>query len=255
MSSEKNSTDIQSDAEKDPGLSRLYRESSREVTPEKLDEDIMQYARKNLRTRRPSASPFSSNWTIPVSLAAVLLISVALVPILRQELQSPRQTRKDELRIPVTRPATPEKKLSESAPAQEKLSVNRDRAETATETARAKSAMPMKRQITPPAPATLSAPEATEQSLAATIRKEKQATSGFADTTGTSLSSDASSGSTVSPFDPKDPLAWLKHIQQLLEENKTAEARTSYQAFVRQYPKYPAERVLGKKMEVLGGQE
>ena len=91
--------------------------------------------------------------------------------------------------------------------------------------------------------------------MTATTRKEKQAPSGFADTAGTSLSAEAGSGSTVSPFDPKDPLAWLKHIQQLLEENKTAEARTSYQSFVRQYPKYPVERVLGKKMEMLGGQE
>lgn len=71
-------------------ISDQYRSTVTETPPRHLDRAVLSAARKALRARKPVAfSPFASDWHIPVSLAAVLVLSVALVVILREESELP----------------------------------------------------------------------------------------------------------------------------------------------------------------------
>ncbi len=65
-------------------LSSLYREASNDVVPAHMDEVVLRLAREDVnQSRRKVLSPFSGNWKVPASLAAVLVLSVTV--ILRME--------------------------------------------------------------------------------------------------------------------------------------------------------------------------
>lgn len=67
-------------------LSRLYAEEGKDTVPEYLDEAILAAAKMEVGTGpKPSLAPFSSSWQIPMSLAAVLVLSVGLVLTLYDE--------------------------------------------------------------------------------------------------------------------------------------------------------------------------
>lgn len=259
MSTDNKSSDRHTEQERDPGLSRLYQESSQETPPDRLDRDILHYARNNLRKRhRLPVSPFTSNWTIPVSLAAVLLISIALVPIIRQEMQSPRQKFKDEHGIAATRteeqrriPEVAEGKKENAAPLQDSSATDTRLTDLGKSPARAKSTAPMSREplMPEPSPALTGAPPSP-----ASIQ-EKSTAAEASGTTSAGVQSDSTARLANSGFNRDDPESWLIHIQKLLRENKTAEAKSSYQSFIQRYPQYPGERVLGEKLELLTGSQ
>jgi len=71
-------------------LSRRYRETSQMQPPKHLDEKILTASRKAVDAKpRLAYSPFSSTWTVPVSLAAVLVLSVGLVISIQDETGQP----------------------------------------------------------------------------------------------------------------------------------------------------------------------
>jgi len=72
--------------DRDPALERLYRAASTEEPPEHLDAAILAAARREAGSRpRLAGSPFSTAWAVPVSLAAVVVLSVSLVVVMRDE--------------------------------------------------------------------------------------------------------------------------------------------------------------------------
>jgi hypothetical protein len=67
-------------------VSRVYRRAENEIPPARLDAAVLHAARAAVASRRPLArSPFSSAWAVPVSVAAVLMLSVALVVFMSHE--------------------------------------------------------------------------------------------------------------------------------------------------------------------------
>lgn len=71
-------------------LSRRYHETSQAQPPKHLDEKILAASRKAVDAKpRLAYSPFSSTWTVPVSLAAVLVLSVGLVVSIQDESGQP----------------------------------------------------------------------------------------------------------------------------------------------------------------------
>ena len=67
---------------RDEELSRIYRQGAREESPVALDEAILAASRRAVRSRpRPASGPFSGRWTVAVSLAAMLVLSVGLVTV------------------------------------------------------------------------------------------------------------------------------------------------------------------------------
>ena len=72
-------------AERDPGLDRLYRAAGREEPPTHLDAAILAAARREVGARPRPLSSTLRRWRVPVSIAAVLVLSVSLVTLVREE--------------------------------------------------------------------------------------------------------------------------------------------------------------------------
>jgi hypothetical protein len=73
------------DAERDPRLDRLYHEASREEPPAHLDAAILAAAHREAGARPRPLSARLHAWRVPVSIAAVVVLSVSLVTLVREE--------------------------------------------------------------------------------------------------------------------------------------------------------------------------
>lgn len=70
----------------DPGLARLYREAAREEPPAHLDAAILAAARRDTDARPwATGSAWLRSWRLPVSIAAVVALSVSLVTLMIDE--------------------------------------------------------------------------------------------------------------------------------------------------------------------------
>jgi hypothetical protein len=75
---------VNNDSERDPGLDRLYGAAPRAEPPARLDAAIQAAARREVGARpRPLAS--LRRWRVPVSIAAVLVLSASLVMLMKEE--------------------------------------------------------------------------------------------------------------------------------------------------------------------------
>jgi len=69
----------------DKKLSALYGKFSTELPSRKVDDAILSAAHQNIKSakrKKVSTSPFSSNWVVPLSLAATVVLSVSIVLII-----------------------------------------------------------------------------------------------------------------------------------------------------------------------------
>ncbi|HEX20500.1 MAG TPA: hypothetical protein ENG78_06760 [Acidiferrobacteraceae bacterium] len=67
-------------------LSRLYRDAAQLRPSPEVDDAILAEARRALKPRAQAiSSPFASNWTVPLSLAAILVLSVGVVLFVTDE--------------------------------------------------------------------------------------------------------------------------------------------------------------------------
>lgn len=72
-------------AERDPALDRLYRAGTREEPPAHLDAAILAAARREVGARPRSLSARLRAWRVPVSIAALVVLSVSLVTLVQEE--------------------------------------------------------------------------------------------------------------------------------------------------------------------------
>ena len=72
-------------AERDSGLDRLYRATGREEPPARLDAAILAAAHREVGARPRSRPHAPRRWQVPVSIAAVVVLSVSLVTVVREE--------------------------------------------------------------------------------------------------------------------------------------------------------------------------
>jgi hypothetical protein len=82
---ERNAANAHGDAERDPQLDRLYREAAREAPPAHLDAPILAAARREVGAGPRSLTSTLRRWHVPVSIAAVVIVSVSLVILVREE--------------------------------------------------------------------------------------------------------------------------------------------------------------------------
>ena len=74
------------DSERDARLTALYRAAPPDGPPAALDAAIMAAARREVGARpRPAGFAFASSWRTSLSIAAVLVLSVSLVTLMREE--------------------------------------------------------------------------------------------------------------------------------------------------------------------------
>ncbi len=86
MSDQKQDQEFQDYLNGNSEMSRAYRKASGGKTPQHLDDYILAAARKSVGARpRLAYSPFSKAWQVPVSVAAVLVLSVGLVFTLQEQ--------------------------------------------------------------------------------------------------------------------------------------------------------------------------
>ena len=72
--------------ERDARLAALYRAAAREEPPPALDDAIRAAARRAVGSRpQRMGSPFIHAWRVPLSIAAVMVLTVSLVTIMREE--------------------------------------------------------------------------------------------------------------------------------------------------------------------------
>ena len=74
------------DHERDPGLTAIYRVTPPDGPPAALDAAILAAARREVAARpRPAGFSFMRSWRLPLSIAAVMVLSVSLVTLMREE--------------------------------------------------------------------------------------------------------------------------------------------------------------------------
>lgn len=71
--------------DRDPELERLYSRMSREEPRGELDQAIRAAARREVQARPQALGARLRRWTLPVSLAAVVVLSVSIVTLIRDE--------------------------------------------------------------------------------------------------------------------------------------------------------------------------
>lgn len=210
--------------EGDSQLSRLYRRHADELPDPGLDARIRARARDAL-SRKAARSPFAGHWVVPVSLAAVVVLSVSVVlllphpgspPTIAPEPAAP-SARQPPAETPRARPrGTLEEEAGRQAGAD-----SLKRAESAERRAQPQAARKGVQKAAP-------APAGGSGAAVAPA-----APSGMAAGSGTgaaSWPSEAVRG---------DPQAWLRHIENLLGAGDEQDARANLRAFRARYPDHP----------------
>jgi len=82
---ERNGSGAGGGADRDPRLDRVYRAGEREEPPAHLDAAILAAARREVGAGPRAASARLRAWRVPVSIAAVVVLSVSVVTLVREE--------------------------------------------------------------------------------------------------------------------------------------------------------------------------
>ncbi len=237
-----------------PEVSERYRAGAQDEPPAKLDAVILAAARREVEQPRPRR-----NWQMPASIAAMLVIGVSLVLIVRD----------NEPPLPsLERPAADEAKLAKSTPAQlamktqpkpradfhredrpsRERSVRPDREPVARDEAAAVQGNAASGAAAQPAPAPAalamanpSKPAEQEQARIAESsdlpsHKKSAAVADAAPETRASAGALRKQEFAAPPAQPQD---WLRKIDDLLRDGKEADAREQLLNFRKQFPQYP----------------
>lgn len=234
------------------GVSGEYHRQSQERSPDHLDRAILQASRDAVRRKTRVFGPFGGNWMVPVSLAAVLIITVTVVPLMQETLRTPEpvptnapeisqagKNAASETGLPKSTNRAAEKPASAPAPV-----MKQKQAATAArrQEEQKKSLQAYRDESTKLERKTLSAPGVAEQTDS---MKEKHTAIAPKDRamSGASLTAPAKAIS-VKPAEE-----WLKEIRKLLDDNRQKEAEESLREFRKHYPDYPVEKILGPEYQ------
>ena len=203
--------------ERDPLVSRRYRELGSEEPPPTLDEQIL------ARSRRPR----SFQWHGPVAAAAVIVLAVA-VTVHVERAQPPAETTP-----PASAPPEAAKALKEEAPAE---SGAREEARSRRDAAR---------EAAPQAP-----PAAVQESPAqrALEAQRAPAAGAAADSAARPMESKLAK-SRVAELAEQAPERWLEGIVELRAQGRHAEADESFKRFRERYPDYAIPEETKAKIE------
>jgi hypothetical protein len=252
------------DMEHDPQLSALYRAGADAAPPAHLDDAIRAAARREVAAgpRRSGAR----RWAVPVSLAAVLVLSVSVVTMMREqgadrpesmippspEIPAPAaeravppaatvpeaMPRRRVATPPVVAQADPPAKAEVSAPAPEVTGrvaeAERGAADSrakamAAESSRAEDAPAARREYAAPQPMLRSAPAPMADAGSAGASAAKPAAPA-------ALSAAPAQNALWQDLVPEPPEKWLQRIAELRRAGKTADADTLTTEFRRRFP-------------------
>lgn len=268
-------------AGKDP-LSSIYAQGAQPEPSEGADKRILEAARQSVGKKGAGLGPFSGSWFVPAALAATLVLTVGIVVTLEDEVNpvryQPNQYRANE---PQPAPAASERKRQESEslgvtratdkkPAKKMKSdaLKEERASDEVEKQQAPALLLERNAVTTPAPAATPTPATetapavtqeaapTEQAPAESPSAEPAEAADVMRTAPAGLSEEPAAGfrgpelktnDAAEPEGPATPERWLRSIRELIEQNRTEEARQQLADFRRIYPDYD----LGEEFQAL----
>ena len=225
--------------EGDTELSRLYRVSAKDLPSQALDAAVLERARDAVRARR-ATGPFAANWSVPLSLAAVIVVSVTVVVLMPPEDRSLPPV--ESAPAPVEAPAL--ESHADDAGDAERLDHARDES-TASEASvvepasvdevrELKKVTSEERLDEDRAGAQLEQDPtqgAGEGGQTSAVSKQVGATTGAGETMNA-----VSSSQTESDTRPSSAEEWLELIEELVDHGRVEEARVAFYAFRSSYP-------------------
>lgn len=252
-------------------ISDLYHQGNNESPSSLLDDAILSAAHdavhkpftdKNVKAK----SPFSGSWPATVSIAAVLIITVILVPLIEQDTPLPTNTAPVEENL--LSPREQEVQLEQNIELKrEQDTVSRlpADAEKKQENLKAKKRSQMKSQEvrsdqSAPAMSSLVEPEDTNSAVA--VQKAKPASistgelqlmqDGLHERAEESTSEQTLATALAEPLTPaytSTPKMWLAEIQRLIDQGEIKQARKEFEAFKKQYPDEKIEPSITEAIE------
>ena len=194
-------------------ISELYCKTQDVEPPAHLDQRIMMAARAATSSRKPAATRAgwvpSRRWSVPVSLAAVMVLGVGLVSLMQQEPDYGADS------VPMSEPASP------------------------VEPAKSMEPVPMQAAPAPPVP--MQAAPAPPVPRARTMEERTQEKPIIVPA-GTVPALESNSEGTEAPT--RSAEEWLSEIDALRRQGRNAEAEESLGEFRQQYPDYPVPEAL-----------
>ncbi|MCG6870377.1 MAG: hypothetical protein LJE91_17090 [Gammaproteobacteria bacterium] len=203
--------------DEDPMVSSLYHQTPQEKPRPELDTKILAASRRAVRSRPRVAGPFSGRWTVPVSIAAVLMISVILVPLLRQGSDGPPEV-PARRSVPVPAPAETTHLSPETVAPSRERDAGKALAPGADDAA------------SPP----VAAPR-SERAVPLEALRKSEPGSPYAP----ALTDQAMPQAEVRVDDSSSAARRLHEIERLMQTGDMARARAMLEAFVRDYPDSP----------------
>jgi len=242
-------------------LSRLYARADKPEPPASLDKEILEAARKNVHPGGRASGPYGAKWYVPVSLAAVLVLTVGVVVTLEQDTgqeagliqeykpaarpapERPPATAKQKKAAASRPPAPVESDADRRAPVSVPQKPVEQELQKAVEEApqpEVSGHAPAKRELSTdraaPEPMQEMTPASTTEAPDTNVRSKEAVDS---------VSQPADVTDADSTAGPVKPAAqWIQSIQLLLEQGHVDEAKRQYVDFLRQYPDYPVDSAL-----------
>lgn len=230
----------QADEPRDLQLSRCYREVAREEPPLRLDAAILAAARREVGAGpRPAALRWLRSWRLPMSIAAVVVLSVSVVTLMREEgrdrLAAPTPDEAVETAPPS---ATPPVAESPARPAEPPVSgpaleaspkADRSRAEGSAATAGAPAPVPE------PAQQDSAATRDRREAPAPLLRRDRPT----AEMRAAPLASPMPKSTLLQDYENQPPTNWLDKILELRREGRDPEADELLAEFKKRFPDHP----------------
>jgi hypothetical protein len=217
----------------DPQLTRLYRESPRDEPSAELDSAVLAAAHREAHAR-PRRS-FARAWGIPLSAAAVVVLSAALTLMILREPDSPLPPQSEQ--DVASRPSAPmQQRLNDASPdsSRKRTEDSREAGKRAEDAGEKKSNDPaLAASDEPRVERRADTNVGSHDRAAPAPEREKE--------TGITSARDAAKRAPqpASRAFEKPPEAWLAYIEKLRAEGKVGEAQASLAEFEKRYPAYP----------------
>jgi len=227
----------------DEKVSELYHEAEAPVPPEKLDDTILSASRKAVE-KPVGKVPFSGAWPAAASVAAIIVIAVIIVPVLRQEESLQRTERvsadkgipaelADEASLKLDSANKSGKELMMPSTASQPVLVRQQDTPAAEQARPVSSAAPSPAARTSGLGKSSNASE-QEQKLEADIDKKVYSRMEAADS---------------APFAALTPEMWVIKITQLIEDDELEQAKAELAKLEQHFPNYQIDQALLEKLE------
>ena len=231
--------------EGDSALSRLYRQVADEQPDAGLDARIRARAHDAVApNRRVAHSPFSRNWMVPTSLAAVFVLSVSVVVLM------PEPTVVPSLEDGGATDSIPETAISRDLPAASAEAEQQSGARTPAQAAKRRKQVSdnddgagFASDVRKAAEEDEKAPREAREEQARQIQNLRADEARSPSAAPAALESAGQATADPLPMPATavrdDPRAWLRFIEALLDEQNADGAKSNFRAFRSRYPDFP----------------